>query len=98
VYPSLQGGEHERRGLGSSRSETAVEPSQILFALIAAATLGILATLVILRRERKEAEAAAPHESRFAASTEGEKRCPHCGMGNLWTDARCVSCRRPLPG
>ena len=94
----MQGGEHERRGLGSSRSETAVEPSQILFALVAAATLGILATLVILRRERREAEAAAPHENRFAASTEGEKRCPHCGMGNLWTDARCVSCGKPLPG
>ena len=76
-----------------------MEQSQGLLVLVAAATLGIVATLAILRRQRKEAEAAsATHDSPFAASTEGEKRCPHCGMGNLWTDARCVSCGRPLPG
>jgi LPXTG-motif cell wall-anchored protein len=73
-----------------------VEQSQVLLALIGAASLGIVATLFILRRQRKDAEAAMPQESRFAASTEGEKICPHCGMGNLWTDSRCVSCRRPL--
>jgi hypothetical protein len=75
-----------------------VESSQVLLGLIAAATVGILSTFLILRRERKEAEAAAPHESQFAVSTEGEKRCPNCGMGNLWTDARCVSCGKPLRG
>jgi hypothetical protein len=75
-----------------------MEQAQILAALVAAATLGILATLVILRRQRREAEATNPQNSPFAVSTEGEKRCPHCGMGNLWTDARCVSCGRPLPG
>jgi hypothetical protein len=75
-----------------------MEPTQILLALLAAATLGILATLVILRRQRRDAMATNPQSSRFAVSTEGEKICPHCGMGNLWTDTRCVSCRRPLPG
>lgn len=75
-----------------------MEQTQVLLGLIVAASLGIVATLIILRRQRREAEAALPHESPFAASTEGEKRCPHCGMGNLWTDARCVSCGRPLPG
>jgi len=75
-----------------------MEQTQVLLALVGAASLGVVATLFILRRQRKEAEAASPPESPFAASTEGEKRCPHCGMGNLWTDSRCVSCGRPLRG
>jgi hypothetical protein len=66
-------------------------------ALIVAAALGILATLIILRRDRHVREEAAS-ESPFAASTEGEKRCPSCGMGNLWTDATCVACGKRLPG
>jgi hypothetical protein len=68
---------------------------QTLLFLIAAAAVGIVATLFILRSQRR---AAVPPESPFAASTEGEKRCPHCGMGNLWTDRTCISCGRPLPG
>jgi len=67
-----------------------------LLLLILAATVGILATLVILRRQRREA-APAP-DSPFAVSTEGEKRCPKCGMGNLWTDRNCISCGGRLPG
>jgi hypothetical protein len=66
-----------------------------LVAMTLAAALGILAALVILRRERRALE---PRESPFAASTEGEKRCPKCGMGNLWTDDRCISCGAKLPG
>jgi len=49
----------------------------------------------MVRRQRLESN---PPESPFAASTEGEKRCPHCGMGNLWTDRTCVSCGKRLPG
>jgi hypothetical protein len=67
-----------------------------LVALITAAAIGILGTLGILRRQRIESRAGP--ESPFAASTEGEKRCPSCGMGNLWTDARCVACGQSLPG
>lgn len=67
----------------------------LLIVIIAA--IGLLATLAILRRERREAEAGAA-ESPFAASTEGEKRCPKCGMGSLWTDATCISCGARLPG
>jgi hypothetical protein len=48
--------------------------------------------LAILRRYR------VPKESPFAVSTEGEKRCPSCGMGNLVSDGRCVSCGADLPG
>lgn len=67
----------------------------LLLALIVAAGVGIAATLLMLRRQRVE---AAPPDNPFAASTEGEKRCPSCGMGNLWTDRNCISCGRRLPG
>jgi LPXTG-motif cell wall-anchored protein len=66
-------------------------------ALIGAAALGILAILLIVRRQRKDTEAET-RESPFGTSTEGEKRCPSCGMGNLVADARCVSCGAKLPG
>ena len=63
-------------------------------ALVLAAAVGILATLLIMRRQRKAAERSA--ERQFAVSTEGEKRCPKCGMGNMWTDTTCISCGEPL--
>lgn len=70
-----------------------------LIALVGAAVIGMIAVLGILRRERHEAEAtigdAEPYS--FAMSTEGMKRCPSCGMGNLVTDATCAACRKPLP-
>lgn len=69
----------------------------LLLAMIVAASFGIVATLWILRRERRIA-AAGEAESPFGVSTEGEKRCPSCGMGNLWTDRNCVSCGGRLPG
>jgi hypothetical protein len=62
-------------------------------AIIVAASIGLVAVFFLIRRE-----ARATVESPFAASTEGEKRCAKCGMGNLWTDARCVSCGAPLSG
>lgn len=64
----------------------------LVLALGSAAIAGIFASLSILRRDEVEPE------SPFAVSTEGEKRCPKCGMGNLWTDTRCVSCGNPLKG
>jgi hypothetical protein len=67
----------------------------LLPGLIAAAVVGILSVLVIRRRQEREAH---PPESPFAASTEGEKRCPSCGMGNLWTETRCVACGARLAG
>ncbi len=66
-------------------------------ALVVVAAIGILALFLILRRQRKEVEAAT-RESPFAVSTEGEKRCPKCGMGNQVVDARCISCGAPLAG
>jgi hypothetical protein len=64
-------------------------------ALIGIAAVGLVAVLFIARRAREE---AAEPESPFAASTEGEKICPNCRMGNLWTDSTCVACGKPLPG
>jgi hypothetical protein len=73
-----------------------MDQTQLLFAITLVAALGILATLAILRKDRRATE--PPRESPFAASTEGEKRCPKCGMGNLWTDDRCITCGTKLPG
>jgi len=73
-----------------------MDQTQQLLAMIAAATVGIVATLAILRRQRKAVEVR--RAGRFAVSTEGEKRCPKCGMGNLWTDRNCISCGSRLPG
>ena len=66
-----------------------------LLALVVAAAAGILFVILILRRERRS---STPTDSPFAASTEGEKRCPKCGMGNLWTDRNCIACGARLPG
>jgi hypothetical protein len=66
---------------------------QFMYLVLAAASAaGILAALAIMRRARQ------PTENRFAASTEGEKRCPNCGMGNQWTDRTCAACGTSLPG
>jgi hypothetical protein len=68
-----------------------------LLALITAAAVGILATVGILRRQRRQQEDAT-RENPFAVSTEGMKRCPACGFGNGVTDATCMSCGKALPG
>jgi hypothetical protein len=69
-----------------------------VLALIGAAVLGLLAVLSLLRRERHEAEAIAGdvEAHSFAVPTEGMKRCPNCGMGNLIDDRTCASCKKPL--
>lgn len=69
----------------------------LVLGLIAAAIIGIVAVILILGRRRRTAE-AEDQESPFATSTEGEKRCPNCGMGNLWTASTCSSCGTKLPG
>jgi hypothetical protein len=68
-----------------------------IFGLILAALVGVVALLVMRRRRRSDRN-SANRENRYAASTEGEKRCPKCGMGNLWTDRNCISCNARLPG
>ena len=68
-----------------------------LNALLAAAALGVVAMILIIRRQRND-RADATRESPYAVSTEGMKRCPNCGFGNLVTDSTCSSCGKRLPG
>lgn len=68
-----------------------------LLALAIAIVVIIVAIVLIMNRQRREREDATA-ESPFAISTEGEKRCPKCGMGNLWTDTTCISCGAHLKG
>ena len=70
--------------------------TQLLIVLTIVTAVAILALLVHVRRLRHDS--APPPENLYAASTEGEKRCPRCGMGNLWTDRNCISCKARLPG
>jgi len=72
------------------------QSTQLIF-LIVAAGVGIVATILILRRQRHQAEEAG-RENPYAVSTEGMKRCPTCGFGNLVTDSTCSSCGKRLPG
>jgi hypothetical protein len=74
-----------------------MDPTTQLIALVIAAAVGMIAILLILRRQRHEVEDAT-RDSPFAVSSEGMKRCPNCGAGNLVTDSTCVSCGRHLPG
>jgi uncharacterized membrane protein len=67
-----------------------------VFLLLAAAMVALFAALAVMMKEHREAAAAAA--SQFGVSTEGEKRCPACGMGNLWMDRNCISCGKRLPG
>ena len=67
-----------------------------VFLLLAAAMVALFAALAVMMKEHREAVAAAA--TQFGVSTEGEKRCPECGMGNLWMDRNCISCGKRLPG
>ena len=69
----------------------------LLLILVVAAVLGLVAMVLITRRQRSEREAAT-RENPYATSSEGQKRCPSCGAYNAWTDRDCVSCHRKLPG
>jgi hypothetical protein len=72
------------------------QPTQLLL-LIAAAVIGIAAMLIMLRRQRVDRDRLG-RENPFATATEGEKRCPNCGMFNTAQARNCVSCKRRLPG
>lgn len=65
----------------------------VVIAMVVAAGIGLLAIILAVGRRRSD-----PRESPFARSTEGETRCPSCGMGNMWTDRTCISCGASLRG
>ena len=68
-----------------------------LVALLISLTVLIVAIILIRGRQERD-RIAATTESPYGTSTEGEKRCPKCGMGNLWTDRNCICCKALLPG
>jgi cytochrome c-type biogenesis protein CcmH/NrfF len=74
-----------------------VDQASEFLLLIASVGIVALSVVVIMGRQRRERQAAT-RESPYAVSTEGEKRCPNCGMGNLWTENRCIACKAPLRG
>jgi len=74
-----------------------VDQTTQILALVLIAALGIAAVVLILRRDRVTTEEAT-RETPFAVATEGMKRCPSCGMGNLVTDDNCSSCGKRLAG
>jgi hypothetical protein len=63
-----------------------------------AALVAVVAAVVIRMRMQQDQDEATPADSPFATSTEGEKRCPKCGMGNMWTDRQCIACGAALKG
>jgi len=69
----------------------------LLLILVAAAFIGLVAMVLITRRQRHDREDET-RENPYATSSEGQKRCPNCGAYNAWTDRNCVSCHRKLPG
>ncbi|HEX5451701.1 MAG TPA: hypothetical protein VFW86_04865 [Candidatus Limnocylindrales bacterium] len=73
-----------------------MDPQALAVPLLLAALAGILAVAAIIQRRDRGAR-LAPSEGRFAASSEGETRCPSCGLGNLVSDASCVACGARLP-
>ena len=74
-----------------------MDQSTQLVTLLVAAAIGLIAVVAIVRRQRHDVEDAT-RESPFAVSSEGMKRCPNCGAGNLVTDANCSNCGKRLPG
>jgi len=72
-----------------------MDQTTLLVLLIAA--VGVVAVLAIFNRDRAAA-AKSTRENPYAASTEGMRRCPSCGTGNLVTASTCSGCGKRLPG
>jgi hypothetical protein len=69
-----------------------------LVGLVLAIVVAMVALARILVRPRSPASEPTAESPGFAVSTEGMKVCPKCGMGNLWTESRCISCSAALRG
>ena len=67
-----------------------------VFLVLAAATVALFAAIAVLMKEHRQAAAAGAAD--LGVSTEGQKLCPDCGMGNLWMDRNCISCGNRLRG
>jgi hypothetical protein len=100
VGPSARGAaDHRGKDVPRAR-ESSVDQTYLLVlavAIVVALVAGVRIRARMLRHSADVADAAST-ESPFAVSTEGEKICPRCGMGNLWTERRCISCGTALKG
>lgn len=71
---------------------------QTYLLLLAASVIVALAALGVIRSRPQTPSTPEGTDSPFAASTEGSKLCPKCGMGNLWTERTCSACGSTLRG
>ena len=71
---------------------------QVYLLVLAIAVIVAVVAVDAIRHRSQRPATPEGNESQFAVSTEGMKVCPKCGMGNLWTDRTCMSCRAPLKG
>lgn len=81
--------------VSSHRGQVKMDQSTALVLLIVVAVLGVVAVLAIMRRPASSA-ATEPQDRPLAVSTEGMKRCPNCGVGNLVTESKCSNCGKRL--
>jgi hypothetical protein len=72
-----------------------MDQTTALVLLIVVALIGIGATLAIMRRPGRSA-ATEPADRPLGIATEGMKRCPNCGVGNLVTESTCSNCGKRL--
>jgi hypothetical protein len=72
-----------------------MDQTTALVLLIVIAVIGIGATLAIMRRPARST-ATEPADRPLAIATEGMKRCPNCGVGNLVTESTCSNCGKRL--
>ena len=73
-----------------------MDQTTALVLLIVVAVVGVIAVLAIMRRPASSA-ATEPADQPLAVATEGMKRCPNCGVGNLVTESNCSNCGKRLP-
>lgn len=72
-----------------------MDQTTALVLLIIVAAIGVAAVAFILRRGSTSA-ATEPADRPLAVATEGMKRCPNCGVGNLVTESKCSNCGKRL--
>ena len=70
----------------------------VLVGLVLAIVVVMVSLARIVVRPRSPVSDAPAERPSFGVSTEGMKVCPKCGMGNLWTESRCISCSAALRG
>lgn len=72
-----------------------MDQTTALVLLIVIALVGVVAVGAMLRRPASSA-ATEPADQPLAVATEGMKRCPNCGVGNLVTESNCSNCGKRL--